>query len=72
MAAITKQQLKERIQQAFDMFSNVEVEPANAREQQAQKIADAIELYVVGRETIVTGTSASGGPVTGTGIIQPN
>jgi len=68
--AINKHSLTELFRQAFDNPSDVVVNPAQAREQLAKELADAIELYVVGRETVVTGTSVSGGPVTGTGIIQ--
>lgn len=68
--AITKQQLAQTIKEAFDYDSDREVNPAEARKRQADKIAQAIADYVVGRETLVTGTSATGGPVTGKGIIK--
>ncbi|SHH75240.1 hypothetical protein [Flavobacterium johnsoniae] len=70
MAAITKAQLAQKIKEAFDADSDVQVNPSEARKRQADKIADAISLFVIGRETIVTGTSATGGAVTGTGIIK--
>lgn len=68
--AITTEALKILIKTAFDEASDVTIEPSVAREQIAQKLANAIEAYIVGRATIVTGTSATGGPVTGTGVIQ--
>lgn len=67
---IDEQQLAELIEQAFDMFSDVEVDPDYARQKQAEMIAAAVAQFVIGRETVVTGTSVSGGAVTGTGIIQ--
>lgn len=70
MAGITKSALALLLKEAFDSQSDVVVDPAIARQELADKIADAIEKYVVLRETVVTGTSTSGGPVTGTGIIQ--
>lgn len=70
MAAITKEALSALLQKAFDSQSDVVVDPKTARKKLADDIADAIEQYVVMRETVVTGTSATGGPVTGTGIIQ--
>lgn len=70
MPAITKAQLAEKIKQAFDDDSDVNVNPSEARKRQADKIADAVSAFVIGRETIVTGTSATGGAVTGTGIIK--
>ncbi|MDQ8012046.1 MAG: hypothetical protein REI96_06340 [Flavobacterium nitrogenifigens] len=70
MPAITKEQLAQKIEQAFNEDSDTQVNPADARKRQAQKIADAVSLFVIGRETTVTGTSATGGAVTGTGIIK--
>lgn len=55
---------------AMNLNSDVEIDPAAARDAFAQKLADAIENYVVTRKTKVTGTSVSGGAVTGQGIIQ--
>lgn len=63
-------ELARLIQEAFDMYSDVEVDPATARQQQALKIAQTVSQFVVGRKTVVTGTSVSGGAVTGTGLIQ--
>jgi hypothetical protein len=70
--AITEQQLADLIEAAFDAESDTVVDPAGARRRQAEKIAAAVKQFVVGRETVITGTSVSGGPVTGTGIIQDN
>lgn len=70
--AIDKSQLTKLLQEAFDKSSDVVVNPKQARKQLAVDLADAVEQYVIGRETIVTGTSVSGGAVTGTGIIQNN
>lgn len=41
-----------------------------ARQHLADEIAEGVAQFTIGRETTVTGTSATGGPVTGTGIIQ--
>ena len=62
-------QLKDLIKVAMDASSNVQVDPALAREQFATALAVAIASFVQGRQTIVTGTSPAG-PVTGTGVIQ--
>lgn len=70
MAAITKEALSVLLLKAFDSQSDVVIDPRQARKKLADDIADAVEKYVVMRETIVTGTSATGGAVTGTGIIQ--
>lgn len=70
MAAITKAQLATLIKEAFDFDSDKEVNPAEARQRQADKIADAVSQFVIGRTTTVTGTSATGGAVTGTGTIR--
>lgn len=69
---ISQQQLKALIKQALDAESNVEVDPAEARERMAERLAEAVALFVIGRQTVVTGTSATGGPITGVGIIQGN
>jgi|GEM_PF-1365340 len=70
MASITKEALSVLLQKAFDSQSDVVVDPKQARKKLADDIASAIEKYVVMRETVVTGTSATGGAVTGKGIIQ--
>lgn len=62
--------MKTLFEAAFDAESDVDVTPAEARERIAQKLADAVEQFVVGRQTTVTGTSATGGAVTGTGTIK--
>ena len=68
---ITRAQLIQGILDLMDGQSNdPEVDPAEARQQFAEGLGNLIADFTVGRETIVTGTSASGGPVTGTGIIQ--
>lgn len=67
---ITKAILKQRIKTAYDAESDVEVLPEEARDRVAQEIADAVEAYVVGRQTQVTGTTADGVALTGTGTIN--
>jgi len=67
---ITEQQLAEEIEAAFNNDSDKVVNPAEARNRQAKAIAAAIFKSMIGRTTIVTGTSATGGAVTGEGIIQ--
>lgn len=66
---IDEQQLAQLIQEAFDMYSDVQCEPSEARQQQALKIAQAISQFVIGRTATVVGTSATGGAVTGTATI---
>ena len=71
MAAITKAQLSERLQAIRNQFNDVVgVDIIDARKKIADEEADAINDFVIGRLTTVTGTSASGGAVTGTGTIQ--
>lgn len=49
--------------------SDKDVDPKEARERQAERLARAIHVFVNTGEvnTVVTGTSATGGAVTGTG-----
>ena len=68
--AIEVEQLATLITQALDAQSDTQVDPAAAREQNGQSIAQAIAQFVQGRTTTVTGNSVSGGPVTGVGIIN--
>ena len=68
---ITKEQLSQGLQDIRNQFNDdkdISIEDARVAiaDQEAQLISD----FVIGRETEVTGTSASGGAVTGTGIIQ--
>lgn len=66
---LNKTLLAQAIREAFDAESDVQVTPAEARQRQAEKIADAIDSFIRSGtvQTTVTGTSATGGPVTGTG-----
>lgn len=66
--------LKEKIKQAFDFESDKDVDPAEARDRQAEKIANAIFDFVKGGDvaTILSGTSATGGIITGTGTGKLN
>lgn len=69
--AISESQLATKIKTALDYHSddpNVDIEAA--RQQLANDLAAAVAEYVVGRQTTVTGTSATGGAVTGTGTIK--
>lgn len=67
----TEPQLSEAIKTAMDARSNDETtDPAEARQHFADALAAAIFGAMIGRTTVVTGTSATGGAVTGTGIIQ--
>lgn len=71
-------QLKQKIKTAMDNVSNnANIDPAQARDQMAQGIAQAIADFVIGRQTNVnvtvttTGTAtAQTGTGTGTGVIQ--
>lgn len=68
MPAITTQELAELIQAAFDEDSDRVINPAQARARQAQKIALAIEKFVVDRDVIIVGVQT--GPSTATGKVQ--
>lgn len=61
-----KAQLKLNIEQAFDNEADQQVTVADARSRIAQKIADAVEGFVVGRTVAVTGVANGGGTTTGT------
>ena len=68
---LTEVQLATEILNALEAGSNdANIDPATARQQFAQGLAAAIFGTIIGRQTTVTGTSATGGAVTGTGIIQ--
>lgn len=68
---ITKEQLSQRLQDIRNQFNDVvDVDIIEARKIIADEEAAAINDFVIGRTTNVTGTSASGGAVTGTGTIQ--
>lgn len=54
------------IKAALDDGSDVEIEPARARTEQANKIADAIDAYVMGRIVTVTGVTPGSGAAAGT------
>ncbi len=70
MAAITQQQLAAKIKEAMELKSNdPEVNIEEARNHLADEIAEGVAQFVIGRQTTVTGTSATGGAVTGTGTI---
>jgi hypothetical protein len=71
MAAITKEQLSTRLQNIRNQFNdNADIDIVEARKIIADEEADAINDFVIGRTTSVTGTSVSGGAVTATGTIQ--
>lgn len=67
---ITEAQLANLLEVAYDTESDKEVNPSEARRRIAEKQAQAIALFVQGRDTVVTGVSSNGGTVTGTGVIQ--
>lgn len=68
--AITKTELKNQIKAAFDFDSDKDLDDVGsldeARERIAQKIADAVEAYVVTRTVAVTGVQPGAGAATGT------
>ena len=69
--AITKEDLAEGLQTIRNQFmDNPDIKIADARKLIAEQEAQLINDFVVGRKTSVTGTSATGGAVTGTGIIE--
>lgn len=67
---INESQLAAKITAALNEESQQEINPAEARVRIGEKLAAAFAQFVQGRTTTVTGTSVSGGAVTGTGIIQ--
>lgn len=62
----TKEQLKIKIEAAFDDEADKTVTVSEARERIAQKIADAVEGYVIGRQVNVSGVQNGSGTATGT------
>ena len=71
MAAITKAQLSQRLQDIRNQYNDkTDISIEAARIAIADAEAQAISDFVIGRTTAVTGTSATGGAVTGTGTIQ--
>ncbi|CAA0158253.1 hypothetical protein [Tenacibaculum maritimum] len=67
----TKEQLAQKLFDIKQEYSNKQfLNPETARREMADKEALAIADFVIGRQTEVTGTSISGGAVTGTGIIK--
>ena len=68
---ITKEQLSQRLQDIRNQFNDTAgINIIQARKTIADEEAAAINDFVIGRTTTVTGTSVSGGTVTGTGTIQ--
>ena len=67
---ITVNTLEQRILNVLKDNSQRELDPEEARRHFARELATAIEAYVITRTTTVTGTSVSGGAITGTGIIK--
>lgn len=69
--AITEQQLAQGLEQLYDEYSDrTDIDPAEARKLFAQKQAKLFFQAMIGRETTVKGASATGGAVTGTGVIK--
>lgn len=54
------------IKTALDDSSDVVVDPAQARADQANKLADAIDAYVMGRLVTVVGVTPGSGSAAGT------
>lgn len=68
---ISQEALSAKIKAAMDLFSdNPEINIEEARQHLADEIAEGVAQFVVGRETNVVGTSATGGAVSGTGTIK--
>lgn len=68
---LTKKQLANKLFAIRQEYSNKQnIDPETARREMALKEAQAINDFVIGRTTNVTGTSVSGGAVTGTGTIK--
>jgi hypothetical protein len=69
--AITEKQLANKLFEIRQNYSNnSKIDPEQARREIALQEAKAINDFVIGRQTKVTGTSVSGGAVTATGIIK--
>jgi len=67
---ITKAQYSQGLQDIRNQFNDkVDIDILEARKKIADEEAQLLHDFVVGRKTTVTGTSASGGAVTGTGTI---
>jgi hypothetical protein len=66
---LNKTELAADIKAALDAESDKDVDPAEARERQSTALANAIDKYIKAGtvQTTLTGTSATGGPITGTG-----
>lgn len=66
---LNKDLLANDILNLFDDESDIDVDPKAARKRQAERLADAIYRFVQLGDvnTVVTGTSVSGGAVTATG-----
>jgi len=63
--AISEVELGDRIEYAFDLYSDVQVSPEIARREQADMIANAIAQFVIGRNVTVNGVQIGGGTATG-------
>lgn len=71
--AITQAELTDRIKNILEQDSNNEnTSPKEARQRLAEGLAGAVNDFVIGRLTEVTGITSDGKGVTGKGVIQPN
>lgn len=66
MPAITQAELAEQIEEALDTEADVVVDPAEARRRVAEKIASAVNDFVVGRTVNVAGVQTGSSTTTGT------
>lgn len=66
---LDKPQLVNDILSLFNDESDKDVDPTEARQRQAHRFANAIDAFVKSGDvnTTLTGTSATGGAITGTG-----
>lgn len=67
MAAITEQELADLLEEAYDLESDNNVNPEQARRRIAEKQAAAIAQFVIGREVEVPGVQS--GTSVATGIV---
>ncbi len=66
---LNKTTLAQAIQKAFDDESDTDVDPAEARQRTAQKIADAIDTYIkAGTVNVSVTTTGSATAQSGTGV----
>ena len=67
--ALSREILKTEIKTLLDELKD-DLNQVDAIDKYAEQLSSAIDTYIKSATVTVTGTSVSGGPVTGTGIIS--